>query len=390
MTIKIGRLTAAVMLVAVGSVLLFDRWQGTAYLGVLLEWWPLLLVLLGLEYLYYGSRGHGEGVRMKLDIASVIGAVVLSAVIGTVTNWSSLWQFDNWLEKSVTVNLPFGDVETIFGDTANWKKVEKDVTNIRLPAGNEKVSFYNTNGKITVRTGDVEEIQVGMLVAAAVASEDEASKIADGTKLEVTEGSALAITVKGYRYGKGDRREPSVDLDITVPEQHNATWEFQSKNGDITLQGLNGSAKAITFNGDIAVSSVRGAVDASTTNGDVSVTGSTGDIEARTTLGDIRLEQVQRKLQAKTTNGDIDVTAERIGGDWNVDTTLGDVTVDIPSAGDYRLKAQTNLGDVEADADDDSVLSDFTVQTHSIEGKRGGGTYEIDANTQGDFNVTFR
>lgn len=48
---RVGRFTAVLLLIATGVLLLGDALQGTERLLLLLKWWPLTLVLWGLEYI---------------------------------------------------------------------------------------------------------------------------------------------------------------------------------------------------------------------------------------------------------------------------------------------------------------------------------------------------
>ncbi|WP_199624741.1 DUF4097 family beta strand repeat-containing protein [Paenibacillus alkalitolerans] len=388
MTIKVGRLTAAALLVAVGAALLFDRWLGTSFLAVLLEWWPLVLVLLGVEYLYYGMGRQAEGVRMKMDIASIVGAVVVSAVIGVITNWPALAQLESWTKS--TVNVPLAEMSNLFDEAAPWQQRRKGTVTVPLAGEIDIVSFHNDKGRVAIRSGRVDDIQVDVKVAAPGASEDEMSGIVENTKLYVEDGSKLTVAVKAARYGAGSGREPRVDLDITVPQGRSVLWEVHGSVGDIDAEDLDGAVKLYANVGDIRVRSVRGNVAASTAAGEIEVSGATGDIDVETTTGDIELNEVLGALRAKTTNGEIEASTAHVGGAWKVETTLGDVKIDIPAAGDYTIHGQTTIGEVDLEADDDSAAAGFSVTKRSMEGKRGGGTHPIEANTQGDLEIVLR
>ncbi|VTR62731.1 Uncharacterised protein [Actinobacillus pleuropneumoniae] len=60
--IRVGRYTAALLLVSTGALLLLDEWRGTDYIFMLQRWWPLLFILLGVEYIvrYTLSRVLGR------------------------------------------------------------------------------------------------------------------------------------------------------------------------------------------------------------------------------------------------------------------------------------------------------------------------------------------
>ncbi|WP_274365467.1 DUF4097 family beta strand repeat-containing protein [Paenibacillus thermotolerans] len=388
MVIKVGRLTAAVILIAAGSTLLFDSWQGTHYTGVLLQWWPLLLILLGLEYLYYGTRRQQENVQTKLDIAGVVGAIVLSAAIGAIVNWQSLWQFDKWMGDANKIGVAVSGAGAFLEDAGGWQKVQKETQHVSLKPSHEKISFYNSNGDIALRAGDVEDIRIEMLVKAQVGSKEEAEDIAENTMLKVSDGKTLGITVEGAKYGRGNRKEPVVHLEITVPRDRGASWEIRGMNGDVSVEGVSGSADVNTMNGDISAQVSEGDVEATTINGDIEAI-ATGRVDAKSTNGSLKVRGVQGSLRASTTNGDIEISPSAIGGDWHVDTSWGDITIEFPSEGDYTLSGKTVIGEVEVQGAD-SLLSGFTVKSRSVEGKVGDGTYKVEVQTQSDFKAIFQ
>ena len=70
--IRVGRYTAALLLVCTGVLLLLDEWRGTDYIFMLQRWWPLLFILLGVEYIvrYTLSRllGRRKEFRFRPDL----------------------------------------------------------------------------------------------------------------------------------------------------------------------------------------------------------------------------------------------------------------------------------------------------------------------------------
>jgi DUF4097 and DUF4098 domain-containing protein YvlB len=388
MIIKVGRLTAAVLLISVGAVLLIDRWQGTAYLGMLLEWWPLVLILLGLEYLYFGMKPRAEGVQLRLDIASIVGAVLLSALIGVVTNWPSLSQFASWTRNVTAVETR--DIAEWFDNTEAWQKANKGVTAVPLSEKNRVVAFHNNNGRIKITSGAVDDVQIDITVSAPGATEEEMDRLLEETGLEIKDGSTLNISSKSVKYGSGARRGTRSDWNIVVPEGKSLTWEIHGINGDLEANGLTGTVKMFTTNGDVKVGSNSGEVEAYTTNGDIEVFGTDGDIRAETTLGDVFVDRARGSLTVQTTNGDVEASGEQISGNWKVETTLGDVELKLPLPGDYSIQGESTMGDVELDADDQSVLNGFTVSKKSIEGKVGTGNHRIEAHTQRDLSIILK
>src|SRR2546428_12787084 len=76
---RVGRYTAVFILMSVGGLLLLDQLLSTHVLRKAIEWWPTLLILLGLEYLMVSRKSQDE--PLKLDLTSLLFSVIISAVV---------------------------------------------------------------------------------------------------------------------------------------------------------------------------------------------------------------------------------------------------------------------------------------------------------------------
>ena len=66
--IRVGRYTAAALLIVVGVLLIMDKQSGTDYLYGMVDWWPLLLVAktrVFVEYVVEHFRESGLGQRFS-------------------------------------------------------------------------------------------------------------------------------------------------------------------------------------------------------------------------------------------------------------------------------------------------------------------------------------
>lgn len=78
---KAGRFTAAVLLVLVGGAVIADRRMNTNFTTVLIDWWPLLFIFLGVEYILFNMKYGNSERQLKLDLGGIIFAVMISAVV---------------------------------------------------------------------------------------------------------------------------------------------------------------------------------------------------------------------------------------------------------------------------------------------------------------------
>jgi heme/copper-type cytochrome/quinol oxidase subunit 4 len=79
---RVGTFSMGLLLVAVGFLLLISEFAGWNGVGVIIRWWPVILIVLGLEILIYLSLSREEQPRVKFDGFSIF-IVVFIIVIST-------------------------------------------------------------------------------------------------------------------------------------------------------------------------------------------------------------------------------------------------------------------------------------------------------------------
>jgi hypothetical protein len=74
---RVGSFSMGLVLVLLGVGLLLDRFQGTlSSLELIINWWPLVLILLGLEVLAAGIFNRNEKFTIKYDFWSILLVIV--------------------------------------------------------------------------------------------------------------------------------------------------------------------------------------------------------------------------------------------------------------------------------------------------------------------------
>jgi DUF4097 and DUF4098 domain-containing protein YvlB len=411
--IKIGRYTAALVLLAVGSLLLADQLLNTSYLAYLFDWWPLVLIALGAEYLILGAK-HRQGDKpLKLDIGGVFFALLISFVVVVVTQSSAApFQF----LKNMNFNI--GDFASSIGE--NGHKFDKDATRIPLRQGTEVVLIEDLNGSITLQPGDGADVEVQTTVFVDKVNAERAQEIADRSKIVFSEGSTLKIEAQGEKYDAfGGTFSPRMNLIVTLPKDPKVDIQVVTRNGKIDAKELKlrKELKANTTNGSITMEELEGNVYVETTNGRITLQQIRGDAELRSTNGSLRAEEIKGNVTAETTNGEIvaeqvdgslkahstngriiadevkgelradttnaGVTAEStvMGGDWELETTNGRIEVRLPQNASFRADGEAGHGNIE------SEFAGLTVSGKRLSGTVGAGAHELRIETTGSIDV---
>jgi DUF4097 and DUF4098 domain-containing protein YvlB len=144
--------------------------------------------------------------------------------------------------------------------------------------------------------------------------------------------------------------------EITV-EGVSGSAEVHGGSGDIRIDAVDGTADVSASNGKVRVGVVTGPATAKASNGSVSVDRALSDITAASSNGEVRIGEVARgKVSATSKNGAVEVGIREGSAAWlELDTALGRVynelnSTDAPEAGEpvdrVEVHASTKLGDI--------------------------------------------
>jgi DUF4097 and DUF4098 domain-containing protein YvlB len=143
---------------------------------------------------------------------------------------------------------------------------------------------------------------------------------------------------------------------ITV-EGVSGSAEVHSGSSDIRIGAVDGTADVSTGNGKVRVGVVTGPANIKASNGSVSVDRALSDVTAASSNGEVRIGEVVRgKVSATSKNGGVEVGVREGSAAWlELNTGVGRVynelaSSDAPEAGDpvdkVEVHASTKLGDV--------------------------------------------
>lgn len=388
---KVGKYTAALLLVAVGVLLLIDFTMDTNWLGKAANWWPLIIIGLGLEYLILGLFARDPEKKVGIAFGNLFFSVLLSLGVLIFTQASSFNVFGNW-------GIHIGGIS--LADESGIKYEKETV--VSLDSQVKRVKLQNHNGHVIMAAGDVQHIEIEIDLYVPKSLEDEAEDIVNNSKIVTNNaGSTLELRADGKEYRLfGVKQKPRMNLTVTVPRDHALDYELDLVNGKVQADGINiiDTFKADTTNGAIVISNMNGNVVADTTNGTVTVTDVKGDVHADTTNGKVILERISGVVNAETTNGSIEmndvrdaVTADttngsvivrtnQLGGNWKLDTTNGKIEVFLPEDASFQVKGETSWG---------KITSDFPldIDKKNASGSVNGGTYKLHIDTNSSIGI---
>ncbi|WP_083205097.1 DUF4097 family beta strand repeat-containing protein [Bacillus sp. FJAT-27264] len=414
---RVGRYTAVILLVSVGILLFFDWKEGTDWMLLLLKWWPLVPVLWGVEYLlmYVFARrvNTDHAARARLDLRGLLSAIILAASVFLVAeqeHYLHLW-------NRVSLNLTAAAVD--YGE-AEGREFKKPTLIVPVELNTAKISIDGINGDILIHRAPVQNIEINTTVWVDQLEGAVAEAISEQSFVDVTEGPNIKITPKSKAYGDSGKRQPRMNLDISLPEYRRFDLEVRTMNGGITLQNVEaikdisletgngqlilhriyGDVKGKTLNGAVRARGVQGSVDLTTNGGDmnawdvngalklstvvgnVSAMNSNDNIDLSSKNGNLEIDGAPLKLHAESLNGGIIVRSPSVGGDWDIYSAVGDISLYLPETGDYKLSGSSGYGDIISD------LPGMVIDKKTVSGQ--SGTAEFKLHVEGNSNLNVR
>ncbi|HEY6386967.1 MAG TPA: DUF4097 family beta strand repeat-containing protein [Candidatus Acidoferrum sp.] len=359
-----SRIFPGLVLITVGFLLLLHNYRGLELGDVLVRWWPLALIFLGLIKLYdrtVASRSADPG------SARISGGEIL-LVVGMIVLLSCVVAIDIG-KRTIGGKLP---VE-ISGDAYPF---DLDVAPKPVPA-NARITVRGIRGNIAVRASDVPEIRVSGQKNAHAWSENDASRRAAPVSVEIVQnGDGYEVHPTGVN--AGDSRI-SVDMEIQVPKM--ASVNVRNEKGDITVSDMATPVSVTSANGDVEVRDTasdvniemhKGDVKVSDTKGDIKISGKGTQVDVASATGSftldgefygpIRADKVAKGLRFVSQRTDLTLTSltghmEVSSGNLEIVDAPGDITL---RTNRYSVTIENATGKVKVDNRDGDVELRFS------------------------------
>ncbi len=369
---RVGRVTVASALIALGSTLLLDNLTGSAWGDILIRFWPVILIGLGLEYLLWTilAERQSQPRSLRFDLG---GVILLAFILVAVSGYSAVQRFEH---NGWTLNvhdLPF------WGDDAGpWQTQERTVS---LPvAPGAILDIQATAGTIEV-TGTSPDDQVHVRAVYPIRSAGPLAQPGappapgqDDFRLDTVGGARPRIEVglaPGF-HGRNPIRP--VRLYVQTPAGLGAG--VKTTAGAVDVRGLTGNVRIETTAGSVKARDLGGNVSVRTEVGTVEVQDVAGLVEARTGGGAIRVERFQggtlesgfgmvratdwtgADLHITSNTGSVQArTQHPVNGGVSIRTNVGQIELAIPRASNAQFWLDTEVGSLQTPAGGNFTIS---------------------------------
>ncbi len=343
---RVGTISMGLLLILLGILLLLNTITDINIKNVLYYGWPIILILLGLEVLFFSLIKKNE--RLKFSFFSVFIIFLAFSFTFLIYAIDEVGIIPS-IEKAIDGESYTVDVNTSLNIPDNVTEISIEAPNGDFEIIGEKTDALDVTGTITMFTENKKEAQESL--------EDVYSVKIIGNQ------AIIRIEDTHNNYLWFGENNPRANLNITIPED--IFLEIDIVNGDININDILNSGNIENINGDININNSVGDFDVDMVNGKITSNNIKGKIVAKTTNGKISVDEIDGELNLKTTNGDIDVISSNVSNDWKVSTLNGKITLEIPSDVNAKLIAESDVSNVtgniqwiEENNDDDYVGSE--------------------------------
>ncbi|HJF32378.1 MAG TPA: DUF4097 family beta strand repeat-containing protein [Sporosarcina psychrophila] len=236
------------------------------------------------------------------------------------------------------------DFESPFGNAVTFThSIAKPATEI------EEIIIDIDNGKLTIHTGETEDIRADFTVKMYNSESEEKAKSDFLDKL-------LFVNDEGKIRISSDLKMVQVNVELFIPKKDYARISARLLNGSFKMRDAAAETVRVkTANGKIEIAGLAFKTgEFETVNGSIGLTGMTGaSIEAETLNGRVYIDGAVKDVEAQSLNGHVVVTTtDRAAEKIDAKTMSGSVEIYIPA--DIALSGEiaSNMGRLDLQLDD--------------------------------------
>ncbi len=347
---RMGTLTLGVLLIALGCGFIFNKLGIINSIVQVLSWWPLAIILLGIEVLFGGFLFIDERCKLKFDGFSVL-AILLTLFICA----------SSFLVSSLPIgsfNFGFPNSNTFYSDNSSFNK------SLTVNAsGKESLVINNSLGNVQLQKSLENNIEIEAAIKIAYNDYEYAKSAADNI-IKVTEGNIINLSSDRGQFQNNKINIQSIDYTIKVPEKLNVevvnkfgkvdaaniggNLKIKNTNGSINVKAVAGSLTIENKFGDITAADISGTSKISNSNGKITANGFRSDLVIEGKFGDINIKNVIGLVEVKNENGAIIYSSEKlIQNDVKLEGKFGNITLNLIKEQEGHFNLYTRHGNIK-------------------------------------------
>jgi hypothetical protein len=277
-----------VLLLALGILLLINRFDHTLHLGYLIRhYWPLLIILWGVAKLidYFLARmGTARGPFLTGSEAAILILVVFILIALGLHDW---------------MRTRFPEIAARFEPFSHRYSQSQALSPMTIPPG-AHITVHTARGSVTLHTISSGQLSVSATMSANGPNESGADEEMKKVSVVIEKsGDSYAIHAVNQDNPEG---QVSADLDVETPKDVSVT--VSSDRGDISISGVSGN---------VTVTAQAGDLDIHDTNADVSADVESGNARISDVAGNVRLTGHGSEIELDDVKGNASLEGDFFG-----------------------------------------------------------------------------
>ena len=268
---RVGTVSMGIMLVAVGLLLLVSELIGLSGAMLILRWWPVILIILGIEILAFIFLSKEDQPKIKFDGLSIFLTIFIILVSTGVYATHTFMTSD--ISNRFFNEVGFYKYESVFD-----KSYEIDLANVK------RLDIENSHGNVKVEKYEGNSIMIDAVILVKSNAEDTATQIAESI-VQISEGQTATIKTKNEGFLLTNNTQVTVHYFVKVPKR--LTYNIKNSFGDIILEKLAGDIKVEARFGKVDAINIEGDVQIENSHRDITMRNITGRVEANNEHGNI-------------------------------------------------------------------------------------------------------
>lgn len=324
------------------------------------NWWPLILILLGLGKLFehYAATRSGDAPARLLSGGEVFLLILLFLFAGA---YSGFVRFGR--EADLDIDLPWWN---------SYSYTEEVVAKNVKP--NSTIRVNVNRGDLNVIPIDGNEIRVVVNKTIRAIDDTEGRSLTNDYGVTIQEsGGTYEVQPKGgiavHMDNEESRRSPRLarrvrlDLEIRVPKQ--SVLNLRTDRGGVRVNGVAGNVTTSSRSGDIEIRDVTGNVEVDMRGGDLRVANAKGDVKVTGRGGEVDVSDI---TGFATVNGEYGgpVRMKNVAKEARYNSRRTDLTLSL-----LKGSMELNSGDMEiVDAGNANInTSSYDIKMENVMGR---------------------
>jgi hypothetical protein len=304
---KIGRLSAGIGLILLGTLLIVARIQNLYYFEIIEKWWPILIICLGIELVVGAFLAGNPKLSVTIDGKSVFIAIIIVIFV--------------FISSGISFAAKNGI--SIFngnGISVNAFSNEKIVSSKMEFQSKKSLTIENKQGKISIDKSGNDKIEIEANITIGYNNEAAISEL-QKQAIEFTDGENLVVGAN-YNQNKQDGAVKKIDYTIKLP--NSVKYDIKSSYGDVVVSNISSDGKVDQSNGSTNISNIMGSLELNNKYGSVKIDTVEGNLTVGCNNGTLNIINVKGNVISSNAYGS--TTVENIGGDLEFKGSNGSFT----------------------------------------------------------------